>query len=399
MLIFLLLLLLTGLFPLPSTAIYTPLREYAGDSFFSGWDYYGNVDNTTLGNVTYVNQSTGVSQSLTYVDSITGHAIIRVDNFTNIPNASIVNRNSVKITTKEAYPVGSLVIIDAWHIPYGCSVWPAFWTLGINLEWPQAGEMDIIEAINNLGVNQYALHTSSGCSLPSPSSNSSSSILQSGNTIETNCTSTFYSNEGCLVQESKPNSFGAEFAEAQGGVFATQLDVSGIYIWFWSRSNIPAAISQANSSSKMDISSDWGTPTVAVPSSGCNITQYFQAQQLVLDITLCGVWAGVQSIYSSSGCSGQCIDNVIGAGNPTYNDAYWDIAYIRTYLSDTVTTTNITGNSSSTSSISTLLPSSSAASSGNDANSKRVAAVSVPVHGLLWFFLLTLFGPTLILGW
>jgi len=29
--------------------IYVPLREYAGQSFFDGWDYYGNVDNTTWG--------------------------------------------------------------------------------------------------------------------------------------------------------------------------------------------------------------------------------------------------------------------------------------------------------------------------------------------------------------
>ena len=30
-------------------AIYTPLREYAGETFFDKWAYYGNVDNTTWG--------------------------------------------------------------------------------------------------------------------------------------------------------------------------------------------------------------------------------------------------------------------------------------------------------------------------------------------------------------
>lgn len=80
---------------------------------------------------------------------------------------------------------------------------------------------------------------------------------------------------------------------------------------------------------------DWGTPTASYPASACNITQYFQPQQLVLDITLCGVWwvlrifisfpdhllttvcvddyrAGVPSIYNSTGCSGQCVSLLYG---------------------------------------------------------------------------------------
>ena len=30
-------------------AVYVPLREYAGSTFFDGWDYWGDVDNTTWG--------------------------------------------------------------------------------------------------------------------------------------------------------------------------------------------------------------------------------------------------------------------------------------------------------------------------------------------------------------
>ncbi|KAJ3977346.1 hypothetical protein EV361DRAFT_944460 [Lentinula raphanica] len=179
-----------------------------------------------------------------------------------------------------------------------------------------------------------------------------------------------------------PNRFGSGFAQAGGGVCATQLDVSVIYMWFWSRSDIPASISQANSSSTMNLT-DWGTPTAAYPSSACNVTQYFQPQNLVLDITLCGVWAGVPSIYNSTGCSGQCIDNVIGSGNPIYNDAYWDISYIRTYLASTTTDPSGDSSSSSTSSASSVLPSSSSsspspsassASSGNDGSVASNAA-------------------------
>ncbi|KAJ3806895.1 glycoside hydrolase family 16 protein [Lentinula aff. lateritia] len=363
------LLLLPGLFRL-SAAIYTPIREYSGNEFFSEWDYYGDIDNTTWGNVDYVDQSTGASQRLTYIDPNTSHAIIRVDNTTNITAAATVNRNSVKITTKDAYPIGSLVVIDVWHIPYGCSVWPSFWMLGTNLLWPNSGEIDIIEAINNLDSNQYALHTTSGCFLGTNS-------IQSGSILQTNCST----GAGCVVQEKKPNSFGSGFAQAGGGVFATQLDVSGIYMWFWPRGSLPASISQANSSSTMNLT-DWGTPTAAYLSNACNITQYFQPQQLIIDITLCGVWAGVPSIYNSTGCSGQCIDNVIGTGNPIYNNAYWDIAYIRTYLA-TATTTITTGNSSvSPASLPSASTSSSSGANGTNANAAIVA--STLVQSLYW---------------
>ncbi|KAJ3781745.1 glycoside hydrolase family 16 protein [Lentinula aff. detonsa] len=371
------LLLLPGLFRF-SAAIYTPIREYSGTDFFSEWDYYGFIDNTTWGNVTYVDQSTGTSQGLTFIDSSTGHAIIRVDNTTNIPAAQTVNRNSVKITSKDAYPIGSLIIIDVSHIPYGCSVWPSFWMLGTNILWPLGGEIDIIEAINNLNSNQYALHTTPGCYLAPNSS-------QTGNTIETDCST----GQGCLVQETKPNSFGSGFAQAGGGVFATQLDVSGIYMWFWARSNIPASISQADSASTMNLT-DWGTPTAAYLSTACNISQYFQPQQLVLDITLCGVWAGVPSIYNSTGCSGQCIDNVIGTGNPIYNDAYWDIAYIRTYLA-TTTTTDTTGNSSAPSSSSlasstSSSPSPSSSGNGNSGSGQNAANANTAAQTGVWCF-------------
>ena len=50
-------------------------------------------------------------------------------------------------------------------------------------------------------------------------------------------------------------------------------------------STIPSDVS--NSSTSVDPST-WGTPSAAWPASSCNITQFFQPQQIVLDITLCG---------------------------------------------------------------------------------------------------------------
>lgn len=301
-------------------AIYVSLREYAGSTFFDGWDYYANVDNTTWGYVNYVNQADGVANRLTYINSA-NNAIIKVDNTTTIAPAQVVNRNSVRLTTKDSYGVGTLWIIDVVHLPYGCTVWPSFWSyIGDNLIWPRGGEIDIIEAINLMSHNQVALHTTLGCTAPA----ANASQRQTGQLIQGDCSL----GQGCIVAETKPNSYGQSFAQAGGGVWALQMDVAGIFVWYWSRPDIPASIKSATSTSNMDTTT-FGMPSASYPASTCNITEYFAPQKLVLLTTLCGVWAGVPSIYAST-CPGSCIDMVVGNGS-NFADAFFEISYLRTY--------------------------------------------------------------------
>ncbi|KAF8629542.1 hypothetical protein AX15_003393 [Amanita polypyramis BW_CC] len=302
-------------------AEYLPVRAYQGSTFFDRWDFYGNVDNTTWGNVTYLDRGDAQSERLAYVNAA-GNAVMKVDNTTTITPAPLIHRSSIRITSQDTYGAGNLILIDALHIPYGCSVWPSFWLLGIGV-WPNGGEIDIIEAINQMNNNQYALHATDGCLLQQ-------NTVQTGRTVGTNCTM----GSGCVVAETKPNSYGPGFAQYKGGVWAVQLDVSGVYFWFWSRPDIPQNIKSATSDSTID-TSIWGTPSAAYPAATCNYTQFFTPQQLVFTTTLCGSWAGVPSIYAST-ChtpTGSCVaDNVIGPGSPTYDNAYWEVSYIKTYV-------------------------------------------------------------------
>jgi len=71
--------------------------------------------------------------------------------------------------------------------------------------------------------NQVALHTPRGCFQAQPPG-------QTGQTLEGDCST----DRGCIVAETKPNSFGPGFATAGGGVYAIQIAASGIYSWFWS---------------------------------------------------------------------------------------------------------------------------------------------------------------------
>lgn len=41
-------------------------------------------------------------------------------------------------------------------------VWPSIWTKGD--DWPNQGEIDIIEGVNLMDYNQMAVHTRAGCS-------------------------------------------------------------------------------------------------------------------------------------------------------------------------------------------------------------------------------------------
>ena len=106
-------------------ALYYPLREYSGSTFFDKWDYYGFVDNTTWGesrlrlflfvdvstlplkgNVTYQDRTNASSKGLTFINPA-GNAIIKVDNTTTLvaaPPGTVVNRDSVRFPFFPALP-------------------------------------------------------------------------------------------------------------------------------------------------------------------------------------------------------------------------------------------------------------------------------------------------------
>jgi len=268
-------------------------------------------------------------------------------------------------------------MIDALHIPYGCSVWPSFWTLGPQTTWPGSGEIDIIEGINGMENNQVAVHTPRGCTQPAVTT-------QSGTTTNVDCSSS----SGCLVRENQANSYGKSFAKAGGGVFVLQLEAAGIKIYFFSRPDIPANIQQATTSSQIDTST-WGIPTANYPNTTCDIQKHFPPQELILLTTLCGVWAGVPAFYQSSCKSptGSCVaDNVIGNGS-NYLNAYWEIKYIRAYLNeDMPLPTSSASSPSVATSTSTSAHSTQSAASTDTANSASFLQSSI----LSWVFSLLL---------
>ncbi|KAJ7134267.1 glycoside hydrolase family 16 protein [Mycena epipterygia] len=295
---------------------YDMVKEYSGSTFFNDWNFYGHFDNLTNGDAVFVTSSVASSSKLAYVDSATNRAIIKVDNTSTV--AFTDKRNTVRISSKDEFSVGSVWIADMYHVPFGCSVWPAFWSQAP--DWPTGGEIDTFEHWNMELHNEMTLHTDPGCAQVSP--------LQTSTVINsTDCSFQDNENAGCGVMDPNDSSYGAKFAAAQGGVFITEFAESGISVWFFNRSSIPTSIS-GNASSFA--TSDLGTPVANWPTGGCAIDTYFKPQNLIFDITLCGDAAGASSVFAQT-CSGVCYDDYVVGNGSVYNNAYFDVASVRVY--------------------------------------------------------------------
>jgi len=136
-------------------------------------------------------------------------------------------------------------------------------------------------------------------------------------------------NNGCGVQTDAPNSFGPDFNNIGGGVYAMERTNDFIKAWYWARNeaSIPGDVSSGSNTIETD---GWPTPFANFPNTQCNIAQFFGQHNLIFDLTFCGDWAGQDSVYAASGCPSTCVDFV--NNNPgSFSNAYWDIASVKVF--------------------------------------------------------------------
>ncbi|KUI65425.1 hypothetical protein VM1G_01250 [Cytospora mali] len=344
-------------YPSYTTLNYTLSETYSPDSFFDKFDYYTDSDPTN-GFVTYVSQETAESLNLTYSSS--SSAVLRVDTSDADSSDSsgtssttgqtsqggqggqggqssqggqsggqgapgrkrqstATTRNSVRVTSKNTYNKG-LFIFDVIHTPYGCGTWPALWLTDPN-NWPAHGEIDIMEAVNNgTSGNQMTLHTASGCKMDHKRK-------QTGTALHENCYWKANAQAGCGVQ-GNTSTFGADYNTLGGGITAVEWRSAGIRVWQFERDNIPDDITNNSPSPN-----SWGKALADFPDTGCDIGSHFKNQSIIINIDLCGDWAGSNSVYTSEfGCPSNCTDYV--ANNPSeFTKAYWEFGAFQVYQS------------------------------------------------------------------
>ncbi|KAG8697450.1 hypothetical protein FRC09_007865 [Ceratobasidium sp. 395] len=301
---------------LAQAATYSVSDTFIGSSFLTGFSHESIAD-PTHGRVNYVDQATAQRLNLTYASS--NSFIMRADYTTTLP-ASGPGRNSVRIQSKKQWGT-HLEIMDVRHMPQGCGSWPAYWTTDTS-NWPAQGEIDIIEGVNDQSPNAATLHTTAGCTQPATRD-------QTGITTNTDCNWLVNGNSGCGVQAPTADSYGPSFNTNGGGWYAMERTSTYIKVWFWPRNSatVPAAVKSGLST--VDTSS-FGTPFASFVNTSCDIASHFGPENIIINLTFCGDWAGNADVYAGSGCPSTCVDYV--NNNPAaFKNAYWDIAALRVY--------------------------------------------------------------------
>ncbi|KAL3481205.1 concanavalin A-like lectin/glucanase domain-containing protein [Aspergillus californicus] len=291
-----------------ASAAYVLQDDYSPATFFDKFTFFTDRDPTN-GFVHYVDRETAQSQGLVS----TGSSVYMGVDHTNTASSG---RQSVRLSSTQSYRHG-LFIIDLGHMPTGCGTWPAFWILGPN--WPNGGEIDIIENVNDATNNLMTLHTGDGCTIDSTGF--------SGSAVTTNCyvqAPGQSNNAGCGIQSMSAASYGAGFNSNGGGVYATEWTSDAISIWFFPKSGIPSDITAGTPNP-----ASWGTPAARFKGN-CNIDQHFSSSQIIFDITFCGDWAGATWGSSSCGTLGTC-QNYVANTPSAFTEAYWQINSLKVY--------------------------------------------------------------------
>lgn len=113
-------------------AQYTLQTDFFQGNFFDQFTFWDTAD-PTQGFVQYVDQATAQSAGL--IKQNGNQVILAVDS----TSTTSTGRQSVRLTSKQIYQSG-LIIIDLAHMPGSiCGTWPAFWTVGP--DWPNQGEI------------------------------------------------------------------------------------------------------------------------------------------------------------------------------------------------------------------------------------------------------------------
>ncbi|KAJ3224122.1 hypothetical protein HDU78_011080 [Chytriomyces hyalinus] len=285
---------------------HTPKSMLAGD----GWYFFTDSD-PTHGHVKYVSRNEGISSDMFWTANDDGEYL-----YMGSKQTGGGPPKSLRLTSVDGFDSG-LVIVDALHIPSGCGTWPAFWTVGTN--WPNHGEIDFMEGVNGVGNNIMTLHTGPGCSMNLD--NQQKSCL---------------GNNGCGTQTSKGATFGDSFNRQRGGVYAMEWvprQSNGapgfIKVWNFARNAIPADITNGNPNPGL-----WPTNDgYAYFGFGNNCQpQTFGTQQIIINLTFCGDWAGGVFANQCSAAAGgrSCPDFVSNVGS-ALNEAFFKIKGVQLY--------------------------------------------------------------------
>jgi hypothetical protein len=225
-----------------SAEAYKLKKTYEGNTFFDGFYFFTQSD-PTHGVVKYVDKNTAHNMGLIKVEN--GKVKISADSKNKYGGND--GRPSVRIHSNEKFNEG-LFIYDLEHMPVGPGTWPAYWFCGDN--WPNNGEIDVLEGVDGNAYNSQTLHTNENCYMPLDASIFKGHWAKGpGGQIANDCyvnAAGQSTNQGCSIQ-SENGLYGVPFNKEGGGVYAFEWNrESSMKIWIFKRNQIPADIKSVN---------------------------------------------------------------------------------------------------------------------------------------------------------
>ncbi|GAA5934511.1 uncharacterized protein JCM15063_004597 [Sporobolomyces koalae] len=305
------------------------------------WETGGGWDNGGI--PLYVTAAQARRNNMWTVLPETGQNIFRVYDKANVSPY----RMSTRISTKKSYSGGGLFVFDVAHIPTGYGLWPALWMVGVP-DWPNMGEIDVIEGVHATTKNTQSYHTSTGCIMQkSGFTNSLTRELLSplwpnsprvdvdcvpvASDLKYDCDAYAAENQGCSTRDGDAQSYGAPFNAKGGGVFVVQWDSNGIAMYSFPRDSVPADIASGR-----PIGVGWGTPTAYLSNASCPIFDNFYQMKIVLNTNLYLWYAGSPGSPANKTRVADCETYVLRGGYYALKEAYWTINSIKVYNQTTL---------------------------------------------------------------
>jgi len=203
--------------------------------------------------------------------------------------------------------------------------------------WPDNGEIDMLEGVNDQTTAQMTLHTNAGAIISEDQQDqqqttTSGSSTFTGSILTTNCdvhATDQLPNAGCAIEDSTGFSFGTNFNTNRGGIIATEWTPTSIKIWIFPRGQFPSDITSSQPNPSLE---HWGLPSSSFEGS-FSVDEHFQNLRIVFDTTFCGDWAGNAWNDPGSTCASlapTCEDYV--SNNPeAFKEAYWAINSLQVF--------------------------------------------------------------------
>jgi len=351
-----------------ATGPYKLLQHQTGESFLDYYDFYVGADSLgSAGYQTYVDSKRATELNLVNVTSDGDEEFVFMQSSPGERKGGF--RESVRLEGKTRFNRG-LFVLNVAHMPAGCGVWPAFWMTDEE-NWPDNGEIDIVEGINTQSVVKTALHTSDTCSmyahvpawaktgvwdtstgLPDTFTGQPNYI----NRVEAdNCwvmAPHQWANQGCVAVSTENGTIGEPMNDIGGGVYVLEWDPVNGYIrsWVFKQGYIPDNLKDSMDTASSKDSADivrpdpslWPTPYAYFAigiGSGCS-NDHFQNMRLVFNLAFCGTVAGnrffqdcpaLSQTYNVSSDSVLTCNAYIASEPDSLKEAYWKIRGVYVY--------------------------------------------------------------------